>query len=153
MSNNRRGCNNCEFANRHPADFPCRDCNMGSMWRAATNMTFGVQYNSGRIHYSKNYTKYSERKAPVKVIFNDPATIVFWHDGTKTVVKAIDEPFDPEKGLAMAFAKKYLGNKGNYYNTFKKWLPEEESVTIDMNYVSESLKNAMNSLRDFASKI
>ena len=59
------------------------------------------------------------------VIFNDPATIVFWTDGTKTVVKAENEPFDPEKGLAMAIAKKSLGNKGDYYNEFKKWLPEE----------------------------
>ena len=61
------------------------------------------------------------------VIFNDPATIVFWNDGTKTVVKAENEEFDPEKGLAMAISKKVLGNKGNYYETFKKWLPEKES--------------------------
>ena len=31
-----------------------------------------------------------------KVIFNDPATIIFWNDGTKTVVKANDEQFDLE---------------------------------------------------------
>lgn len=56
------------------------------------------------------------------VIFNPPATIVFWNDGTKTVVKAQeDETFDPEKGLAMAIAKKSLGNKGNYFNQIKKW--------------------------------
>lgn len=55
------------------------------------------------------------------VIFNDPATIVFWSDGTKTVVKAENEPFDPEKGLAMAIAKKHFGNKGNYFNEIKKW--------------------------------
>lgn len=56
-----------------------------------------------------------------KVIFNDPATIVIWKDGTKTVVKAgKDEYFDKEKGLAMAISKKVLGNEGNYYNTFKK---------------------------------
>lgn len=57
-----------------------------------------------------------------KVIFNEPATIVFWDDGTKTVVKAEDEAFDKEKGLAMAISKKFLGNKGNYYNEFKKWV-------------------------------
>ena len=57
------------------------------------------------------------------VIFNKPATIVFWEDGTKTVVKAIDEPFDEEKGLAMAIAKKALGNTGSYYDVIKKWLP------------------------------
>ena len=61
------------------------------------------------------------------VIFNDPATIVFWNDGTKTVVKAENEPFDPEKGLAMAISKKVLGNKGDYYETFKKWMPEKKS--------------------------
>lgn len=60
------------------------------------------------------------------VIFNDPATIVFWNDGTKTVVKAENEPFDREKGLAMAIAKKFLGNKGNYFETFKKYIKEEE---------------------------
>ena len=57
------------------------------------------------------------------VIFNDPATIVFWHDGTKTVVKCgEDDIFDPEKGLAMAISKKFLGNQGNYYNEIRKWV-------------------------------
>ena len=57
------------------------------------------------------------------VIFNDPATIVFWNDGTKTVVKAQGEDkFDPEKGLAMAFAKKMFGNNHDYYIQFKRWL-------------------------------
>lgn len=63
---------------------------------------------------------------PTKVIFNDPATIVYWSDGAKTVVKAEGESFDPEKGLAMAIAKKHFGNKGNYYDIFRKWLPEEK---------------------------
>lgn len=63
-----------------------------------------------------------------KVIFNDPATIVFWTDGSKTVVKCGEyDIFDPEKGLAMAISKKALGNQGNYYETFKKYLPEEEA--------------------------
>lgn len=61
-----------------------------------------------------------------RVIFSDPATIVFWADDTKTVVKAENEPFDPEKGLSMAIAKRALGNKGNYYEIFKKHLPKEE---------------------------
>ena len=66
--------------------------------------------------------EYKRNRHIKNVIFNDPATIVFWNDGTKTVVKAQNEKFDPEKGLAMAIAKKSLGNKGNYYNEFKKWL-------------------------------
>lgn len=67
------------------------------------------------------------------VIFNDPATIVLWKDGSKTVVKAKDEKFDPEKGLAMAISKRVMGDKGNYYETFKKWLPEKKEEEINEN--------------------
>src|SRR5574344_266022 len=62
------------------------------------------------------------------VIFNDPATIVFWTDGTKTVVKAENEPFDKEKGLAMAICKRTCGNSGKYFNVFKKYCHAEEQV-------------------------
>lgn len=60
-----------------------------------------------------------------KVVFNNPYTIVIWIDGTKTIVKAENESFDSEKGLAMAISKKLYGNKGNYYEVFKKWIPKE----------------------------
>ncbi len=65
------------------------------------------------------------------VIFNYPATIVLWSDGTKTVVKAQgDDVYDEEKGLAMAIVKKMLGNEGNYYNVFKQWVPEKKEVPV-----------------------
>jgi len=61
-----------------------------------------------------------------KVIFNNPATIIIWSDGTKTVVKVQNgEEYDPEKGMALCCAKKLLGNKSNFNNEFKKWLPKE----------------------------
>lgn len=96
--------------------------------------------------FFRRYTNKADRRStkdrPIpkikKVIFNPPATIVLWADGTKTAVKCQeDDPYDkyrseklgrpslyydPEKGLAMCIAKKALGNKGNYYNEFKKWL-------------------------------
>lgn len=104
------------------------------------------------------------------VIFNDPATIVFWEDGTKTVVKCQDgDEFDPEKGLAMAIAKKAYGNKGNYCNKMKKWLPKEEQVdtssslssilvpqeftfTIDSAKFSKSFKGALSDALDIIFK-
>lgn len=65
------------------------------------------------------------------VIFNNPATIIKWADGTKTVVKAQgDDEYDPEKGLAMAIAKKVLGNKGNYNNEINKWLTKYDPPII-----------------------
>lgn len=60
------------------------------------------------------------------VIFNVPATIVFWNDGTKTVVKCgKDDTFDPEKGLAMAISKYFFDNAGYFNDVFKKWIPKK----------------------------
>lgn len=69
-------------------------------------------------------TKNPEYQFKIKrVLFNNPATIVFWADGDKTVVKCQNgEPYDPEKGLAMAISKKALGNGNKWYNEFKKQL-------------------------------
>lgn len=61
-----------------------------------------------------------------KVLYKNPATIIYWSDGSKTVVKCQrEDAYDPEKGLAMAILKKMNGNTGRYYNEFKKWLPKE----------------------------
>lgn len=75
------------------------------------------------------------------VIHNDPATIVFWADNSKTVVKCQEgDIYDPEKGLAMAIAKKALGNRGNYCNAMKKWLPEEDKTVVELAIGSPELK-------------
>lgn len=43
-----------------------------------------------------------------KVIFQKEHTIVLWEDGEKTIVRAFDEDFDKEKGLAIAIAKRFV---------------------------------------------
>ena len=96
-----------------------------------------------------NTTKLPEIK---DVIFNEPATIVMWSDGTKTVVKCQEgEGYDPEKGMAMAISKKALGNKGNYCEVFKKWLPEEEEVNDDR-VSSNDLRKAIDHFAKLAKK-
>ena len=83
------------------------------MRREITGVTV---HHTGYIH---SYTT----PAIKDVIFNPPATIVFWEDGTKTVVQSRDDDiYDPEKGLSMAISKKALGNTREYYHTFKHWL-------------------------------
>ena len=60
---------------------------------------------------------------PKKVIFNDPATIVIWGDGTKTVIKCSpDDTYDKEKGLALCYMKKMLGNDNQFHKVFKEWI-------------------------------
>lgn len=92
--------------------------------------------------YCIHDTVNSSRMMIKKVIFNNPATIVLWSDGSKTVVKSHLDDYDPEKGLAMAIAKKALGNKGNYYNVFKKWLPkDDEEIETDQTSIGELFYN------------
>ena len=79
-----------------------------------------------------NYMPTDIRRLIKNVKFNPPATIVFWTDNTKTVVKCNGEDYDPEKGLAMCISKKVLGDKGNYYEVFKKWLPKEEETESNL---------------------
>lgn len=70
---------------------------------------------------------YQKAMSKIKnVIFNDPATIVFWNDGTKTVVKCgKNDTFDPEKGLGMAISKYFFDNAGYFNDVFKKWIPKK----------------------------
>lgn len=66
---------------------------------------------------------YSETHIPgiEKVIFNEPATIVFWNDGTKTVVKCCEkDSYDREVGFKTAlltkmFSKQALRDMINTY--------------------------------------
>lgn len=56
----------------------------------------------------------------MRVIYSFPATVVFWSDGTKTVVRCGEnDEYDEEKGIAMAFCEKVLGNKQRAHNFFK----------------------------------
>lgn len=82
-----------------------------------------------RINKELNYSIYVAPYFRIKkVIFNNPATIVYWSDGDKTVVKCgKDDTYSEETGLALCFMKKALGNKGNYNNTFKKYIKEENN--------------------------
>lgn len=80
-----------------------------------------------------------------KVIFNYPATIVLWEDGTKTVVKCGEEDtYDPEKGLALCFAKKAMGNKSNFNNTIKKWVEPHIKSQKTLKSLVDSLVDTLN---------
>ena len=84
-------------------------------------------------------TKNPEYQFKIKrVLFNNPATIVFWADGDKTIVKCQNgEPYDPEKGLAMAISKKALGNDRAYYEEFQKQLGRGQKYSTPEQFNSE----------------
>jgi hypothetical protein len=80
-----------------------------------------------------------------KVIFNDPATIIIWRDGSKTVVKCQNgEPFDAEKGFVMAYLKKLLGNDNTFNKEIAKWVkydaPKEDADKYELGWIGKQPK-------------
>lgn len=64
---------------------------------------------------------------PIRIIVNGPATIVFWEDGTKTVVKCIDgEPWDIYHAFTAALAKKVYGNNSRIHKILKTKVEYQE---------------------------
>lgn len=81
-----------------------------------------------------------------KVIYNDPATIIFWSDGTKTVVKCMEnEEYDPEKGFMAAVTKKVFGDKYGWVmrHQVKPAVENEDKVDDFASRKRKSMENAI----------
>ena len=75
-----------------------------------------------------------------KVVFNDPATIVLWSDGTKTVVKCgPEDTYDMEKGLAMAIVKKMAGNDNRFHKVFKQYPKKKKKDPGSIGSISDMM--------------
>lgn len=93
-------------------------------WDKGHNCFINKPYYRGTLNTAHAKEAMAMNAAAIKnVIFAPPATIVYWSDGSKTVVKCSEKDvFDPEKGLAMAIAKRCGGNKGSYYKEIQNWV-------------------------------
>lgn len=93
-------------------------------WDKGHNCFINKPYYRGTLNTAHAKEAMAMNAAAIKnVIFAPPATIVYWSDGSKTVVKCSEnDVFDPEKGLAMAIAKRCGGNKGSYYKEIQNWV-------------------------------
>ena len=95
-----------------------------------------------------------------RVAFQNPATIVWWVDGTKTVVRCMEnaeekikdgkkvlkarppDAYSKEVGLAMCIVKKAYGNTGYFNEIFKCFIPEYDSPKKRV-YVEEEDKGVV----------
>lgn len=111
-----------EMGHRFPVDIVSTETNQDSFAEFTVRTKLMIPRKAGKSFATP------VRGSPTaikKVIFNDPATIVLWNDGTKTVVKCQEgDEYSKEKGLALCIAKKHLGNKSNFNNEFKRWIHE-----------------------------
>ena len=69
--------------------------------------------NEGIKFYFTNdpLSSFKNKIIPKKIIYNGPATIVFWNDGTKTIVKRSEKDTDNKyNAFCAALAKKIYGS-------------------------------------------
>ena len=84
---------------------------------------FARGWNAAMRHMKNNPPASAPLPLPTNVIFNNPATIVYWSDGTKTVVKCQSgDVFSAEAGLTTAMLKKYMGNDNTFNRVINEWL-------------------------------
>lgn len=78
--------------------------------------TMNMQMNKGAVMFSAIFQGVARAMigpmlTPRQIIYNDPATIVFWSDGSKTVVKRMDnEAWNPYNAFCAALAKRIYGS-------------------------------------------
>lgn len=93
-------------------------------------LTCGETHSSGLTTINDGWSamiNYATPMKPTKCVLSPPATILFWPDKTKTVVKCQNgDPWDPEKGIALAMLKKYFGNTGKYNDIIRDLIPNEK---------------------------
>ena len=89
--------------------------------------TFYAVFEDDRMVQISHIIRSSEVKIK-KVIFSGPATIVFWNDGDKTVVKCTKgDHLNYEMGIAMCTLKKLFGDSYlDFKKDLKKWTPEKK---------------------------
>lgn len=83
-----------------------------------------------------------------KIIFNGFKTIVFWNDGTKTIVSMSQEEinFDPEDAFRAAYTKKMYGTNSK----IKRIIKEKSNIEQHQRIVKEKLKEEMEKIsRDY----
>lgn len=92
--------------------------------------------------FSGSFNIYNERNKSVetiyitKVIYNNPVTIVFWSDGTKTTSKALKgDKYSEENGLIYCIIKK-LDKSLSLRTLFDEWIPRQQSMLDGPRYVS-----------------
>ena len=116
---------NYNFTSNYPISYPISESAIRSLFMDTDDVaSIYPEIRPKRILHDPEYFKgflmrlneedcNSPYPKPVKIIYNPPATIVFWTDGTKTVVKcSMDDEYNEYYGFLCALGKKIFGTNG-----------------------------------------
>lgn len=98
--------------------------NLGYDWLndLITKSTTNKNHSTNKNHFSGYFNTNGDSVYITKVIYSDPATIVFWSDDTKTVAKCYGEDvYSPETGLSICVLKKLFG-VSSVRELFEDWV-------------------------------
>lgn len=155
-------CHSCAHYRNNTTSYPCDICDYCS---PVDYITGGFPSHWKAKKYILNQyegdptTPYQPQINPMKlavknVVFNYPATIVFWNDGTKTVVKCAEQDaYDVEKGLSMAISKKVFGK--DFHRVFKencKSVNEDQETALGLNEWCKKVEESFTLVSKFFSK-
>lgn len=91
-------------------------CNLSGKFNYVEEMIPGNEFYDDHYLIGKTWIK--------KVLYNDPATVVFWSDGTKTVSKCVGgDVYNKEAGLTICILKKLIGTQ-HVNDLFMDWIPK-----------------------------
>ena len=116
-----------------PAETTTATSVIGIPYFTTTVMRKSIRYKlSGYIPSINTYIK--------EVIYSNPATIVIWSDGTKTVSKCTEnDKYVEEIGLTLCILKKVLGATA-VKNILDDWVPEQTSFNAQKITLSDVMK-------------
>lgn len=90
-----------------------------------------ITINIGGMSYGKTYFTNNINKLPKKYILNQDASILFWEDDTKTIVKLSEEDNnDPVKGFLWAYFLKHSGLSRTKANKYLKEIADAVKEAI-----------------------
>lgn len=112
-----------------------------------------MAYAMNDIRTTTSCLKHINNKLPKKYVINNGAVILFWEDGTKTIVKrAEDDSFDPVKGFLWAYFQKQSGLSKTKANKYLREIDNQNTITINidtpLSAISHALDNIFNIKKD-----
>lgn len=139
---------NREYYSRYNQEYEIQE-----LWMTITGNEMLIDRKDVRYDLISNVAKLLTPEIK-KVIHNNPATIVLWGDGTKTVVTCQEEDrhrYSERVGFLMCIAKKFFGNTSAFNDILKEHssddipdikLPKLDDIAIDKKDVrSINIKN------------
>lgn len=144
----------------------CNDCITYYFNRSAMTMSFLCDNQEVAYALIRRIRNFSNKKAKYLTIssnslyntfeikdikINGPATIVFWADGTKTVVKCgAEDIYDSEKAVAMCFMKKALGGRSMHklfdLAEYRKTEYNNKFTRLSLKEIGYCLNDAINTI-------